>query len=43
MGVHLALMCDLVMMADHAKFIEVYVGLVPDAMGTWILPRLIGL
>ena len=44
MGVHLALMCDLVMMADHAKFIEVFArrGLVPDAMGTWILPRLVG-
>ena len=44
MGVHLALMCDLVMMADHAKFIEVFArrGLVPDALGTWILPRLIG-
>jgi len=44
MGVHLALMCDLVMMADHAKLIEVFArrGLVPDAMGTWILPRLIG-
>ncbi|MDP6341205.1 MAG: enoyl-CoA hydratase/isomerase family protein [Acidimicrobiales bacterium] len=44
MGVHLALICDLVMMADHAKFIEVFArrGLVPDAMGTWILPRLIG-
>ena len=44
MGGHLALMCDLVMMADHAKFIEVFArrGLVPDAMGTWILPRLIG-
>ncbi|MBC95501.1 enoyl-CoA hydratase [bacterium] len=44
MGAHLALMCDLVMMADHAKFIEVFArrGLVPDAMGTWILPRLIG-
>ena len=44
MGVHLALMCDLVMMADHAKFIEVFArrGLVPDAMGTWIFPRLIG-
>ena len=29
---------------DHAKFIEVFArrGLVPDAMGTWILPRLIG-
>ena len=44
MGVHLALMCDLVMMADHSKFIEVFArrGLVPDAMGTWILPSLIG-
>ena len=44
MGAHLALMCDLVIMADHAKFIEVFArrGLVPDALGTWILPRLVG-
>lgn len=44
-GVHLALCCDLVLMADNARFIEVFVrrGLVPDGLGTWILPRLVGL
>ena len=44
-GVHLALCCDLAIMADHAKFIEVFArrGLIPDGLGTWILPRLIGL
>lgn len=44
-GVHLALCCDLVIMADHAKFIEVFArrGLIPDGLGTWILPRLVGL
>jgi len=44
-GAHLALVCDLVIMADNAKFIEVFArrGLVPDGLGTWILPRLIGL
>jgi len=44
-GAHLALVCDLVIMADNAKFIEVFArrGLIPDGLGTWILPRLIGL
>ena len=44
MGAHLAFMCDLILMADNAKFIEIFArrGLVPDALGTWILPRLIG-
>jgi len=39
-GAHLALVCDLVIMADNAKFIEVFArrGLVPDGLGTWILP-----
>ncbi len=43
-GVHLALACDLVLMADRAKLIEVFArrGLVPDALGTWMLPRLVG-
>jgi 2-(1,2-epoxy-1,2-dihydrophenyl)acetyl-CoA isomerase len=43
-GVHLALCCDLVIMADNAKFIEVFArrGLIPDGLGTWLLPRLIG-
>lgn len=44
-GAHLALCCDLVLMADNAKFIEVFArrGLVPDGLGAWILPRLVGL
>ncbi len=44
-GAHLALCCDLVIMAEHAKFIEVFArrGLVPDGLGAWILPRLVGL
>ena len=44
-GAHLALCCDLVIMAEHAKLIEVFVrrGLVPDGLGAWILPRLVGL
>ncbi|MGI9604073.1 MAG: enoyl-CoA hydratase/isomerase family protein [Acidimicrobiales bacterium] len=45
MGAHLALMCDLVIMSDRAKLIEIFArrGLVPDALGAWILPRLVGL
>jgi 2-(1,2-epoxy-1,2-dihydrophenyl)acetyl-CoA isomerase len=44
-GMHLALACDLVVAADTARFIEVFVrrGLVPDGGGPWLLPRLIGL
>lgn len=44
MGAHLALACDLVVCAEHAKFVEVFArrGLVPDALGPWLLPRLIG-
>jgi 2-(1,2-epoxy-1,2-dihydrophenyl)acetyl-CoA isomerase len=44
-GAHLALCCDLVIMADNAKLIEVFArrGLVPDGLGAWILPRLVGL
>jgi 2-(1,2-epoxy-1,2-dihydrophenyl)acetyl-CoA isomerase len=44
-GAHLAFACDLVIAADTAKFIEVFVrrGLVCDGLGTWILPRLVGL
>ncbi len=44
-GAHLALCCDLVIMADHAKIIEIFArrGLVPDGLGAWILPRLVGL
>ncbi len=44
MGAHLALACDLVIAAERAKFVEVFArrGLVPDALGTWLLPRIIG-
>lgn len=45
LGAHLALACDLVIASEDARFIEVFVrrGLVPDAGGAWLLPRLIGL
>ncbi len=44
-GAHLALACDLVIAAEEARFIEVFVrrGLVPDGAGAYLLPRLIGL
>ena len=43
-GAHLALACDLVLAAESATFIEVFVrrGLVPDGGGAYLLPRLIG-
>ncbi|NGO08430.1 enoyl-CoA hydratase [Streptomyces sp. HC44] len=43
-GVHLAFACDLVIAAEPAKFVEVFVrrGLVPDGGGAYLLPRLIG-
>ncbi|MEU5685423.1 enoyl-CoA hydratase [Streptomyces venezuelae] len=43
-GAHLAFACDLVIAAEHARFIEVFVrrGLVPDGGGAYLLPRLIG-
>jgi 2-(1,2-epoxy-1,2-dihydrophenyl)acetyl-CoA isomerase len=43
-GVQLALACDLVVAADTARFIEVFVrrGLVPDAGAAFVLTRLIG-
>ncbi|MFJ5548446.1 enoyl-CoA hydratase/isomerase family protein [Streptomyces sp. NPDC093225] len=43
-GAHLALACDLVLAAESAKFIEVFVrrGLVPDGAGAYLLPRLVG-
>jgi 2-(1,2-epoxy-1,2-dihydrophenyl)acetyl-CoA isomerase len=43
-GMHLALACDLVVAAEEAVFISVFVrrGIAPDAGGAYILPRLIG-
>lgn len=44
-GAHLAFACDLVLAAEEARFIEVFVrrGIVPDAGGLWLLPRLVGM
>jgi len=43
-GANLALACDIVLAADSARFIQSFVriGLVPDAGGTFTLPRLAG-
>lgn len=44
-GLSLALACDLRIMADSAKLIEVFVriALVPDSGSHWFLPRLVGM
>jgi len=44
-GAHIAFACDLVVAADTAKFIEVFIrrGIIPDGGGIYLLPRLIGL
>ncbi|WP_106401658.1 enoyl-CoA hydratase/isomerase family protein [Actinocorallia populi] len=43
-GCHLAYACDLVLAADNARFIEVFVrrGLVVDGGGAYLLARLVG-
>ncbi|MFC9728945.1 enoyl-CoA hydratase/isomerase family protein [Streptomyces roseolus] len=43
-GAHLAFACDLVLAAESARFVEVFVrrGLVPDGGGAYLLPRLVG-
>ncbi|MGZ4104302.1 MAG: enoyl-CoA hydratase/isomerase family protein [Actinomycetota bacterium] len=44
-GAQLALVCDLVVAAESARFIEIFVkrGLAIDSGGGWLLPRLVGL
>jgi 2-(1,2-epoxy-1,2-dihydrophenyl)acetyl-CoA isomerase len=44
-GAQLALVCDLVLAAESARFIEIFVkrGLAVDSGGGWLLPRLVGL
>jgi 2-(1,2-epoxy-1,2-dihydrophenyl)acetyl-CoA isomerase len=41
---HLALACDVVLMADTAKLVPVFVrrGIAPDAAGAYLLTRLVG-
>lgn len=44
-GLSIALACDMRIMADHARLIEVFIriGLVPDSGSHWFLPRLVGM
>jgi 2-(1,2-epoxy-1,2-dihydrophenyl)acetyl-CoA isomerase len=43
-GANFALNCDIVLAARSASFIQAFskIGLIPDAGGTWLLPRLVG-
>ena len=43
-GANIALVCDIVVAAKSAKFIQSFsaIGLIPDSGGTWVLPRLVG-
>lgn len=44
-GANLALVCDIVIATESASFIQAFsrIGLIPDAGGTWVLPRTIGM
>jgi 2-(1,2-epoxy-1,2-dihydrophenyl)acetyl-CoA isomerase len=43
-GANLAFACDIVLAGQSARFIQAFIriGLIPDAGGTWLLPRLAG-
>lgn len=43
-GASLALICDVVIAAESARFVQAFarIGLMPDAGATWMLPRLVG-
>jgi 2-(1,2-epoxy-1,2-dihydrophenyl)acetyl-CoA isomerase len=43
-GANVALGCDLVIAGQSASFIQAFskIGLIPDAGGSWLLPRLVG-
>lgn len=43
-GASLVLACDVVFAVESARFIQAFskIGLLPDAGGTWFLPRLVG-
>ena len=43
-GASLALVCDVVIAAESARFVQAFarIGLMPDAGSTWMLPRLVG-
>ena len=44
-GANLALACDVVIATESASFVQAFsrIGLIPDAGGTWFLPRQVGL
>jgi 2-(1,2-epoxy-1,2-dihydrophenyl)acetyl-CoA isomerase len=44
-GANLALACDVVIAAEEASFVQAFtrIGLMPDAGGTWALPRQVGM
>src|SRR6185295_16965842 len=43
-GANLVLACDLIVMAETARLIEIFVrrGIIPDAGGCYLLPRIVG-